>query len=143
VLIPRWRVDVSGILQTTVATLPIPAPPGELEHDLTTAKASSLTKFDTGCVGGPNATENEAYRSLLVSNITSEAEKATSQNQNVIVAQCQETLRLAEEEIRAMYDQNIVSLVDFDDKVRFIRVLCCPHASLLLPFSSNRCRWRD
>jgi hypothetical protein len=96
----------------------VPAPPSELEHELSAAKATSLAKFDTGCVGGPNATENEAYRSLLVSNMTSEAEKATSQNQNVIVAVCQETLRQAEEDIRTMYDQNIVSLSDFDDKVR-------------------------
>ena len=68
-----WHVT-SCLWQDTVDTLPLPAPPAAYTIDLNNTHNESLTRFDNQCVGGPEAPENEAYRSQLDSNVESEKE---------------------------------------------------------------------
>lgn len=106
--------------------VPFPAPPSDLQDTLTQAANESLTKFDSGCVGGPETKENEAYRTLLASNITSASDKAKTHNDQAITVGCQDTLRTSEDAIRQIFDRSDLSVTEFDDKV------CLSMISLIL-----------
>ncbi len=108
---------VSARLQDTAAKLPIPLPPADLANALADAKNASLSKFDNTCVGGPNLTENEAYRSLLVSNVTSEADKTSAMNEQLLLITCHDILREADDALRLAADTAVATMDEFDELV--------------------------